>query len=349
MAITTGGICFTFYDAARWSLFNTYYPIIQRAYPGWKATYFMDEWDTLSAGTKTQILTAQTAGIELGNHQLDSDTPASYLATHTNQEFYDNMVEAQQDLMIADGITPPVSFAYSGGEAPRTLSNLILSEASAIRIVMHKTAGIFSNANQSKGYYKSMFSQGNGAIGYEDINSDSERLTFDLDYIIAQLDYCKANRDVYIHSGHSLSATLLTPPALTQLYSTVQKISRYCACQGLEFYTMSDLVDAGFVGTERQFPSVSVINISGTQSSGNNLTATYTYQDSDDTAESGTTFQWYRADDATGTNSAAIGGATSLVYTLTGSDTSKYVRIGITPKAVGQTGYETFSKWLAIS
>lgn len=341
------GIVFTSYDSGNWSYFNTAYQIFQKTFPNWKATFYMDAWAGLSAPVKAQVLTAQSAGIEIANHSTTSTPSATYLATHTEEEYYTDEVLAQQNAMIADGITPPTSFAYPAGEGRRSLSNLILSKGIAIKLVNNKTCGIFSNPAYSKGYYKSIFAQGLGAIGHEDINSDSERSTFDLDYIISQLDYCKANNDVYIHSGHAFSPTLVGP--LTNLYTTISKLSKYVACNGMSFYTMNDLIQAGFVGSERGIPSVSVIIVTGTQSVGNNLTATYTYQEDSNATESGTTFQWYRADDAQGTNAVAIGGATSLVYTLVAGDSGKYVRIGITPKTATQTGYETFSKWFAIA
>lgn len=69
------------------------------------------------------------------------------------------------------------------------------------------------------------------------------------------------------------------------------------------------------------------------------LTASYTFFDANNDAEGGSTFQWYRADSATGTNSVAIAGATSLTYIPTSADQNKFLGIGVTPKSL--TGANT--------
>ncbi|KYG79215.1 hypothetical protein AWW67_12600 [Roseivirga seohaensis] len=61
------------------------------------------------------------------------------------------------------------------------------------------------------------------------------------------------------------------------------------------------------------------------------LEGSYTYFDQNDDSESGTTFQWYRADDAVGTGKTAINGATSNLYTVTNDDNGKFVSFEVTP------------------
>jgi hypothetical protein len=70
--------------------------------------------------------------------------------------------------------------------------------------------------------------------------------------------------------------------------------------------------------------------ISGTTTVGSLLSATSgTWTDADGDSPS-YTYQWYRADDNSGTNETAISGATADNYTLTASDTHKYLRIVVT-------------------
>jgi dihydrodipicolinate synthase/N-acetylneuraminate lyase len=70
--------------------------------------------------------------------------------------------------------------------------------------------------------------------------------------------------------------------------------------------------------------------ISGTTTVGSLLSATSgTWTDADGDTPS-FSYQWYRADDNSGTNEAAISGATADSYTLTASDTHKYLRIVVT-------------------
>ncbi|MEQ8577846.1 MAG: BspA family leucine-rich repeat surface protein [Balneola sp.] len=64
---------------------------------------------------------------------------------------------------------------------------------------------------------------------------------------------------------------------------------------------------------------------------GDQLAVTYDYSDADNDPESGTTFQWYRADDASGTNAAQIAGATDSIYTVASADLDKFLRVDVTP------------------
>ncbi len=64
-----------------------------------------------------------------------------------------------------------------------------------------------------------------------------------------------------------------------------------------------------------------------------NLNGSYVYLDLDSDAESGSTYQWYRADDAGGTNEIAIAGATATTYTMQVADVGNYIRFAVKPRA----------------
>lgn len=78
-------------------------------------------------------------------------------------------------------------------------------------------------------------------------------------------------------------------------------------------------------------PTATSVDFSGTLTVGETLTGAYTYSDADNDTESGTTFKWYRSDDANGTNKAAIAGATASAYDLTSADVDKYISFEVTP------------------
>jgi hypothetical protein len=92
-------------------------------------------------------------------------------------------------------------------------------------------------------------------------------------------------------------------------------------------------------------PSASSVSISGSLVAGNQITGNYTYNDVDGDPESGTTFQWYRADNQSGTSKAAISGATSQNYTLDAADVGKHIQFGVTPANANSTGAEALSAW----
>ena len=94
-------------------------------------------------------------------------------------------------------------------------------------------------------------------------------------------------------------------------------------------------------------PVASSVAFTGTEQVGETLTRTYSYSDADGDAEGVSTTQWYRADDGTGTNEAAISGATSSTYTLVSADEGKFIRVGVVPVAATGTspGTEAFSSY----
>ncbi|MFN3943098.1 MAG: cadherin-like beta sandwich domain-containing protein [Flavobacterium sp.] len=98
-------------------------------------------------------------------------------------------------------------------------------------------------------------------------------------------------------------------------------------------------------------PVASSVNITGTLHIGQTLTGGYTYSDADNDLEGTSTYQWFRADDASGLNTAAISGATNATYTLTAADNGKHVRFGVTPVAATGTspGAQAFSSWQLVN
>ena len=85
--------------------------------------------------------------------------------------------------------------------------------------------------------------------------------------------------------------------------------------------------------TTNTVPTASAVSFSGSLNVGVELVATYTYQDAESDLEDSSIFQWYRADDASGTNETAITGEITLNYTLTSTDDTKYISFGVTPIA----------------
>ncbi|MGL4751485.1 MAG: DUF1566 domain-containing protein [Aeromonadaceae bacterium] len=79
-------------------------------------------------------------------------------------------------------------------------------------------------------------------------------------------------------------------------------------------------------------PVANNVTISGTLAMGQTLTGNYQFADADGDTESGTTFQWFRADDAAGTiNKTPVGSANT--YMLVNADRGKYMVFEVTPKS----------------
>ena len=84
---------------------------------------------------------------------------------------------------------------------------------------------------------------------------------------------------------------------------------------------------------------------------GDIVSAHYVYADADGDLEGTSTFRWFKADDALGTNEVEISGAVGSVLDLNASGGyGGYVRVGVTPVALSgnSTGVETISEWMLI-
>ncbi|MDF2926149.1 MAG: inlA [Paenibacillaceae bacterium] len=84
-------------------------------------------------------------------------------------------------------------------------------------------------------------------------------------------------------------------------------------------------------------PVASSVRFTGTAQVGQTLQGSYVYEDEDRDQEGASLLQWYRSDDAAGTNQTAIAGATSLAYLLSAADTGKYISFAVTPVALTGT------------
>ena len=95
-------------------------------------------------------------------------------------------------------------------------------------------------------------------------------------------------------------------------------------------------------------PYATNVTISGVLEVGQILTGSYIYNDDQGDPESGTILQWYRADDALGTNKVAISGANSNTYLLVTADGNKYISFGVTPANAKSFGDEILSAYQLI-
>lgn len=99
--------------------------------------------------------------------------------------------------------------------------------------------------------------------------------------------------------------------------------------------------------TTNSVPKIDSINVTGSLAVDSILTATYFYSDFENDPDSATSYQWYNSVDTTGTTDMPIAGANASVYTITLTDTLKYIRVGVTPfSSTGASpGRELRSAW----
>ncbi len=93
-------------------------------------------------------------------------------------------------------------------------------------------------------------------------------------------------------------------------------------------------------------PEASNVTFSGNLVLGEQLTGIYGFSDANGDPERGSSFQWYRAEDMTGTKLMAISGANQNTYTLVAEDALKFIRFEVTPNDGSNAGLTASSEWL---
>jgi hypothetical protein len=113
---------------------------------------------------------------------------------------------------------------------------------------------------------------------------------------------------------------------------------------------MGSVSSTGWIGSvaANSAPVASGVTITGASFEINQtLTGNYTYTDAELDAEGASTYEWYRANNSSGSSPSKITGATSQTYVLTTSDRDKYISFKVTPKAISGTtpGTAVSSAW----
>lgn len=86
------------------------------------------------------------------------------------------------------------------------------------------------------------------------------------------------------------------------------------------------------VNTLNAVPEILAVTISGTPVVDSILSGTYVYSDFENDPDSGTVFQWYASLDTSASgNEVPIPGANAATYKVILTDTTSYLRIGVTP------------------
>ena len=91
------------------------------------------------------------------------------------------------------------------------------------------------------------------------------------------------------------------------------------------------------IGTPNQVPEAVEVIITGQPLVGENLTASYTYQDNENDPEGQSIFKWFRCANDEGTGKEEIPEAGDLTYTLTIADEGTYLFFEVTPVAAAGT------------
>jgi len=173
-----------------------------------------------------------------------------------------------------------------------------------------------------------------GHYTYSDVNSDLEG--------VSTYKWYRSN------DGAGLNKTVIAGETAITYELTSADIGKYISFEvtpvaeiGIAQGTAVESDGVGAILLADAAPTATVQPITGTLQVGQTLAGHYTYSDVNGDLEGTSAFKWYRSDDATGLNKAAIAGATSTTYVLQSADIGKYISLEVTPVAATGTAQGT--------
>jgi hypothetical protein len=172
--------------------------------------------------------------------------------------------------------------------------------------------------------------------GYADADGDNEGTSIFQWY---RADNGQGTNEVAISGATDATYTLTFADEAKYIRVGVVPIAQTGTSPGLEAFSTRQLVNS--------LPVASNVTFTGVLNTTQVLTGSYSYADVDNDSEGTSTFQWYRADDSSGTNEVAILGASSITYTLANDDLGKFIAFGVRPVAAtgSSTGIEVKSSY----
>lgn len=169
------------------------------------------------------------------------------------------------------------------------------------------------------------FSGGNGV---EDVSSNGTTYFWQSASTNTGIDIQSAN----LYGNSAYTKTYLPQSDLLGRYLRV-----YVRAKDMVGSQAGNSVISSWIGPISASPESAPVasNVTYTPLPGEGLTHTgnYSYFDTNYDPEGTSTFKWYRADNALGTNAIAISGANTITYVGQSLDAGKYIGFGVTPKA----------------
>ncbi|GAB5409526.1 MAG: hypothetical protein BalsKO_18910 [Balneolaceae bacterium] len=239
-----------------------------------------------------------------------SGTNKAAIAGATSQTY--TVANADENKFLSVEVTPSDGALFGSAEES-SIQGPVVSPAKAPVV---SSLSITSSATLDKDTVL------NASYTYFDLNGDAESGT---SYIWYRSDDDSGTNKAAISGETSQSYTLVNADENTFISVEVTPSDGVLIGSSLE----SALLDIGEY--PERAPSIIAATFSGTVLVGETVTGVYTYSDPNGDDESGSTYQWYVADDNSGTGKVAISGATQLTYTYLESDKGKYISFEVTP------------------
>jgi peptidoglycan/xylan/chitin deacetylase (PgdA/CDA1 family) len=194
---------------------------------GWKATFFICKYDSLTPQQKKKLHYLQDMGHDIAAHGYNHENALKYSAKYGLTKYVNDEVIPLKAAMDKDGFNIR-SFAYPDGARDATLDKELLKYFDIIR---GTTYGKLPPESQYC-YYE-------GKRVIYGLGIDDDYKQFDVAYYKTLMKYAKKHNKILVFYGHKTVTN--ADERLETPLSALQEICEYATNNGLKFYTVDDL------------------------------------------------------------------------------------------------------------
>ncbi|AOW09951.1 polysaccharide deacetylase family protein [Flavobacterium gilvum] len=218
------GVVFTFDD----NYIEDWYVADLLLHPyGWKATFFVTWYGSLTPEQKTKLHYLKDNGHDIAAHGYNHLNALKYYKQFGMKKYIKDDILTLKSAMAKDGFDVH-SFAYPDGARDSTLDNELLNYFSIIRGTTYEEIPPQSQYC----YYE-------GKRVVYGLGIDDDYKQFNIPYYKSLMDYAKKHNKIVIFYGHKT-----VPDADEKLetpLSALEELCKYAKNKGLKFYTIDDL------------------------------------------------------------------------------------------------------------
>ncbi len=197
----------------------------------WKATFYISRFYRLSDEEIEKLHALQKGGHEIAAHGFHHIRAVDHIAENGVQAYLDYEINPMMEMMHENNFFP-TTFAYPYGNRNPSIDTLLLDRFDILRGTTRAAPDLESLR---------AFFDNNGVV--YGLGIDSQRVDFDLDYLLSALQYAKDNNKILIIFGHK---TVPDHQYRNETdYKTLIEICEFVTKNNMRFYTMDEL--SGFI------------------------------------------------------------------------------------------------------
>lgn len=202
----------------------------------WKATFCVTAYSTLSEQEKYKILKLQNNGNEIALHGNRHYNALEYLSDHSMEEYLENEIFPSLDQMTTDGLRI-TSFVYPGGVRSVELDLTLFDYFPVLRGTTYDKLSSKSGSH--------FLNQGSNNLLVYGLGIDNHYEHFNIEYIFELIDYAQNENIAVIFYGHNIADDDITDYVTS--YNTIKEICQYVNEKGMDFLTLSDLINYNLI------------------------------------------------------------------------------------------------------